>query len=153
MICNWFNNRYVGTPTGIRHAVKGAASLFFENGPSLWAGTEDIVQMIQTPKNVETSVHDSAACTPTRFRVREAHGEYVASGFIFHISAWIPFIFPDMFEPLSKPWPLQPAMSMWCSSNVFSIISDILWPVLPLNSCSYLDSRANVLRTCQDQQP
>ena len=30
--------------------VKGAASLFFENGPSLWAGTEDIVQVIQTPK-------------------------------------------------------------------------------------------------------
>lgn len=86
------------------------------------------------PKNVETSVHDSAACTPTRFRVCEPHGEYAASGFIVLISAWTPLTFPDMAEPLSKPWPLQSAMSMWCSSNVFSIISDISWPVLPLNS-------------------
>lgn len=55
------------------------------------------------------------------FRVCEAQSECVASGFVFLISAWTPSTFLNIFKPFLKPWPLQSAVSMWCSSNVFSI--------------------------------
>ena len=69
MICNWFNSPYAGTPMGIRHAVKGALeqpvfSLRMAHLSGL--ALKILYKRFKHPKNVATSVHDSAACTPTR---------------------------------------------------------------------------------------
>ena len=58
------------------------------------------------------------------------HGLYVANEFPFNISFCAPLCWPDMFDPLSYPWPLQKFIGMPPSlknASNFSVITTLFF--------------------------